>query len=81
MRKRGLPLSESLKTAMVKRKHLKIRRGNGVGVVVVGVTTHRGAWESHVQGEGRQVSQLWGICEEHKVQEPNILLAILGKKG
>jgi len=79
MTKRGLSLPESQKNGYGEKKHLKIRRGNGVGVVVVGVTTHRGAWESHVQGEGRQVFQLRGICEEHKVQDPNIQLAILSK--
>jgi hypothetical protein len=30
--------------------------GDGVLVVVVGVTTHQGAWESHAQGEGAQVA-------------------------
>jgi hypothetical protein len=29
--------------------------GNGVPIVVVGVTTHQGGWESHPQGEGAQV--------------------------
>lgn len=29
--------------------------GNGVSVVVVRVTSYRGKWESHLQGEGKQV--------------------------
>ena len=30
------------------------RNRDGVTVVVVGVTSHRGAWESHAQGKGSQ---------------------------
>ena len=29
--------------------------GNGASVVLVGVTPYQGAWESQVQGKGRQV--------------------------
>ena len=32
--------------------------GDGVLVVVVGVTPDQGAWESHVQGEGAQVESM-----------------------
>ena len=30
-------------------------QGDGAAIVVAGVTTGQGAWESHAQGEGRQV--------------------------
>ncbi len=33
-------------------------QGDGVLVVVVGVTPDQGAWESHVQGEGAQVESM-----------------------
>jgi hypothetical protein len=29
--------------------------GNGASIVLVGVTPYQGAWESQVQGKGRQV--------------------------
>lgn len=32
--------------------------GDGVSIVVAGVTTCHGTWESHAQGEGRQVSSI-----------------------
>ena len=53
--------------------------GNGAGIVVGGVTSTQGAWESQAQGKGQQVFQLQGVREAHIVQDPNVLLAILGK--
>ncbi len=32
-------------------------QGHGASVVLVGVTTHQGAWENQVQGKGKQVLQ------------------------
>jgi hypothetical protein len=32
-------------------------QGDGASIVPVGVTPYQGAWESQVQGEGRQVLQ------------------------
>ena len=61
-------------------KGLKIRPGNGAGVVVDGVTTIHGARESRAQGEGQQVFELSGEYEEHIVREPSILLTTLGKE-
>jgi group II intron reverse transcriptase/maturase len=60
-------------------KRLKIRPDHGAFVVVVGVTPHQGVLESSTQGEGTQVFQLQAGKEEHIVQEPNTLLAILSK--
>ena len=40
--------------------------GNGVLVLVVGVTSHQGAWESQAQGEGAQVTAMNSyheVCE------------------
>jgi hypothetical protein len=31
--------------------------GDGASIVLVGVTTYQGAWESQVQGKGKQVLQ------------------------
>jgi hypothetical protein len=62
------------------RTSLNIRPGNGACVVVAGVTPRRGAWESHVQGEGRQIFQLSAVGEEHEVQDPNVLLTMLMDK-
>jgi len=31
--------------------------GNGASIVLVGVTSYQGTWESQVQGEGKQVLQ------------------------
>jgi group II intron reverse transcriptase/maturase len=46
----------------------------------VGVTTHHGEWESHSQGEVKQVLCLQGRKEGYRVpQQPKILLAILSK--
>ncbi len=43
------------------RDRLRVRAyGDGGLVVVVSVTPHRGAWESHAQGEAVQVDGLAG---------------------
>lgn len=60
-------------------KRLKIRPDHGAFVVVMGVTPHQGVLESSTQGEGTQVFQLQAGKEEHIVQEPNTLLAILSR--
>jgi group II intron reverse transcriptase/maturase len=60
-------------------KSLKIRPDDGAFVVVDGATTIQGAREGRVQGEGTQVFHLQEEKEEHTVQQPNTLLAILSK--
>src|SRR5258708_20439990 len=53
--------------------------GRGACVVVAGVTPRHGAWESHVQGEGKQIFHIVRVREEHTVQDPTVLLTILGR--
>src|SRR5258707_3583497 len=58
---------------------LKLGLGHGACVVVAGVTPRHGAWESHVQGEGKQIFHIVRVREEHTVQDPTVLLTILGR--
>ena len=67
-------IPKSFYTRLAQIRHIKPRTagwpkgresyGHGASVVVAGVTTgqKKGTWESHVQGEGRQVSTMpaWG---------------------
>jgi group II intron reverse transcriptase/maturase len=58
--------------------------GNGASIVLVGVTTYQGAWESQVQGEGRQVLQRVKEGSSCEMQSTNTLLGLIherGKKG
>jgi hypothetical protein len=43
--------------------------------------TIHGVWESHAQGEGKQIFPLSVMKEEHKVQDPNILLTMLSNNA
>src|SRR5258707_4350017 len=57
---------------------LKIGLGHGACVVVAGVTPRHGSWESHVQGEGKQIFHIVRVREQHTVLDPTVLLTILG---
>ncbi len=46
--------------------------GNGASIVLVGVTPYQGAWESQVQGKGRQVLQR--VQEGMKARDANYQL-------
>ena len=43
--------------------------GNGASIVLVGVTIYQGAWESQVQGKGRQALQR--VKEGAKARDAN----------
>ena len=72
-------LSQSIYVQLVRNTGLPKGRelyGDGVPIVVVGVTPHQGEWESHSQGEVEQVSQI-----SYKLRETAkcvLLLNILG---
>lgn len=79
MSKRGLPESEGkLHLAMADEPEYQTRQRSLRSSRWASRPT-QGARESRVQGEGKQVFQLWEIQEEHIVQDPNVLLAILSR--
>ena len=45
-------------------------QGNGVPIVIVRVTSHRGGWENHPQGKGAQVVRRAGAMRYARCGEP-----------
>ena len=55
--------------------------GNGVSIVVVGVTPHQGERESRSQGEVKQVIECRSYWEVREMRRAETILSIIGERG
>jgi hypothetical protein len=55
--------------------------GNGASIVLVGVTPYQGAWESQVQGKGRQALQRVKEEERREMRTTDTILGLIHERG